>query len=426
MIEQKIKVVPENIDLYGKKVMVRVDFNIAFDSLNDYDYSGDYRIQKTIPLIYFLIKKGAKIIIICHYGRPEGVYESKFSIKPIVEYFSHLIGLKWKPIDNRVDIQRLLAVGDREIDEFYNLVNPIYLLKPEFSSVNKKENFDNGNIIFLENLRFDRREEENDEGLAEFLSRLCDIYINEAFSTSHRFHASISAIKRLKKEFYYGFLYKNEVDNLLDFLERPVRPLVLIMGGSKTETKLKLIKKFLSLADHILVGGVMANTILFSKGIAVGNSMVDTNVISESRDLLRDFDITSTKVHLPVDVVCANNLQSVEREKVIIFPVGNIPKNYIIGDLGPDTIDLFTKVISNAGTVIWNGNLGYTESIFFREASTKIAYAIVKNSRCKSLVGGGDTDSFLREIKLADKFTFISTGGGAMLEFLIEPRKFYY
>lgn len=426
MMDNRIKIITDDVDLWGKRVMVRVDFNIVLENDLSNDSFGDERLKKTIPLINFLIQKGAKVIIGSHYGRPGGFYDSQFSLKSIVKYFSHLIGLKWRLIESRVEIKNLLVVEDRDIDEFYNLIHPLYLLKPKFSFGNgyTKNNFDNGSIVFLENLRFDKREEKNSKELAQFYSKLCDIYINEAFSASHRFHASISAIKDFAKEFYYGFLYKKEVDSLLSFLERPLRPMALIVGGSKSETKLKLIRKFLKLADHILIGGVMANTILFAKGIAVGSSVIDTDLIDVARDLMRNFDLTSTKIHLPVDVACVTNLKSAKRDEVRIFPVGNIPENYIIGDLGPDTINLFTNVIANTKTVIWNGNLGYTENIFFRDASTKIAYTITQDGKRKTLAGGGDTGSFLKEIKLADKFTFISTGGGAMLDFLIEPRRF--
>lgn len=423
---KQIKVIRDDVDLYGKRVMVRVDFNITFKNRAYPDYYNDDRLRKTIPLINFLIKKGAKIIIGCHYGRPEGIYKEEFSVKPIVDYFSRLMGLKWKPITQRGEIKNLLLIEDKEIDEFHNLIFPLYLLKPHFNINSSKDSFDNGDILFLENLRFDKREEGNSEELAQFYNKLCDIYINEAFSTSHRSHASITAIKRLAKEFYFGFLYKSEVDNLIKFVEQPLRPLILVIGGAKSETKLKLVKKFLTLADHILIGGVIANIILSSKGITIGSSLIDDNLIESAKDLMQDFDLTSTRIHLPLDVVCAPRLESATPEESMIFPIGNIPVNYMIGDLGPDTVRLFANIISKAKSVVWNGTLGYTESHAFREASAKIAKAIVRDKERYSLVGGGDTVSFLREINMADKFTFISTGGGAMLEFLIDPPKFFY
>lgn len=414
----------EELDLKSKRVVIRVDFNLTFSNEGkSVDSSDDFRIDSTMPLINLLIGKSAKIILVCHLGRPEGKVNEELSLEPIAKYFSAIIGRKVDVIKSEESniTKRLLGIEEKDADNFKNILSKVFL----FKLINQNNNeFLNGDIIMLENLRFDSREEENSMELAEFLSRLCDIYINEAFSASHRNHASIKAIKRVAKHFYYGPLFNKEAENLKRFISCPVKPLVIVLGGAKVETKISLIRKFIGLADHILIGGVIANTILRFKGIAVGDSAIDASAMSQAEDLISSIDLTNTKIHLPVDVKCGYSLNLHTKKDLYECPIGKIKQGCVIGDLGVDTISLFSNIIKQANTIIWNGTLGYAENPIYEISSYEIAKTIISNKKCKSLIGGGDTISFLEKKCLLDKFSFISTGGGAMLEFLIEPRKF--
>ena len=262
----------------------------------------------------------------------------------------------------------------------------------------------------LENLRFHKEEEANDGAFAKNLSAGGDIFVNDAFAASHRAHASIVGVPKLLKS-YAGFLLEKEIAVLSMIRAKPRLPLALVMGGAKAETKLKLVKEFLDKSDGILLGGVLANTLLYSRGLGVGKSVVDEGLMAEAKKL----NLTSNHLHLPVDVVVSKSLS--RPDGLGIRPVGRVGADEFVVDVGPDTVALFGKVIKNARMIIWNGSLGLTEVPAFKAGSLAIARAVAEN-KGEKIIGGGDLVSFLTEEGLIDKMTYVSTGGGAMLEFL--------
>lgn len=415
MFEENIKKLPKYKIFSGKKVLVRVDFNIPVlnGKIEPFD---DFKIKRTLPLLKDLEKRNAKIILISHFGRPEGKIKKELSLKNISKYFSKIVKRKFEEIKNREKIIKLLEIDEKTYNSLKKILFKIYYLPKKPS---KKLEFNNKDIIILENLRFDKREEQNKKNFSKLLATLCDIYINEAFSASHREHSSIIGVKNYVKEYYYGPLFYDEVRHLSKIFLRPKRPLVLVLGGAKVKTKLFLMIKFLDYADHILLGGVLANTLLAAKGYSIGESLYEKEVFDEAKEVVKKIDLTSTKLHLPLDVICTDNLKNPSKASIKLAPVGNLPKGCIIGDLGKDTIDLFSEIIKNARTIIWNGPLGYTETKEFEKASVLLLKAIAQNKKAFTIAGGGDTVAFLKKHKGIKKIKFVSTGGGAMLEFLL-------
>ncbi|MFY9493217.1 MAG: phosphoglycerate kinase [Minisyncoccia bacterium] len=367
-------------EIQGKKVLVRVDFNVPIKD-GAVPVSAEWRLKAVLPTLNYLAQAGAKIILLAHLGRPQG-RDMRYSLYPVFEKLKKI----W-PRDLFFSQDVIGAVAEKQI-----------------------KNLKNGQAILLENLRFHKEEEANDGAFAKSLSAGGDIFINDAFAASHRAHASIVGVPKLLKS-YAGFLLEKEVAVLSMIRSKPRRPLVLVMGGAKAETKLKLVKEFLDKSDGILLGGVLANTLLYSRGLGVGQSVVDENLAAEAKKL----NLTSNHLHLPVDVTVSKSLS--RPDGLGIRPVGRVGANESIIDVGPDTISLFEKVIKTARMIIWNGSLGLTEVPAFKAGSLAIARAVAEN-KGEKIIGGGDLVSFLTEEKLIDKMTYISTGGGAMLEFL--------
>lgn len=368
-----------DIEVSGKTLIVRVDFNISF---LDGKILDDFRIRSEIEPILKLIARGAKIIMIAHLGRPEGKFEEKYSLKRVAEYFSGLINKK--------------IIFDRI----------------ENSELPKKiSQMSSGDIIFLENLRFYPGEEKNDDEFAKKLASLGDIYVNDAFAVSHRAHASVEAITRFIPS-YAGDLFEKEVSVLSRIMQNPPRPLVVIIGGSKISTKIKLIDIFLKekKCDHVLVGGALANNILMALGIGVGRSLIEKDMIGDVKKL----DITSNKLHIPCDVVVSTRPN---RDDAVLRGVGNVGEEEAIYDIGPDTIGIFENIIKKSKMVIWNGPMGYFEKREFATGTEEVA-KFVAESGAYSVIGGGETVSVLDYMKLLDKIQHISTAGGAMMEYL--------
>jgi len=373
----------DKADVKGKKVLVRVDFNVAMDRGIVKD---DFRIKRALPTILQLLKKRAKVILIAHLGRPENVRTPK-----------ERAGLSLKKL-----LPRLERDARRKVHFAPDCVG--------LSAHNAVAELAAGEMLLLENLRFHSEEEANDKTFARELASLADLYVNEAFSVSHRAHASVDAVTRFLPS-YAGPELAREVKILHQAYLKPKLPLVVAMGGAKLETKARLIKRFSDKASHILLGGIIANAVLEMHGIATGKSKLDPDTAEKVRQL----DWLSPKIHLPVDVVVAKEMSASAHPK--ISGVGKVAKDEFILDLGPDTIKLFSKIVASARTIIWNGPLGYSELPAFATGTKEFARAVAE-SRAYKVVGGGESIAVLDKLRLTSSIDFISTGGGAMLEFL--------
>lgn len=366
-------------DLQDKRVLVRVDFNLPITEGAVADGS-DWRIKSVIPTLEYLSKNGAKIIIISHLGRPKG-RDLNFSLYPVF--------LRLKKIWREDGLFFAQDVFGPDVESQIN-------------------NLKDGEAVLLENLRFYKEEEENDESFAEKLSKYGDVFVNDAFAASHRAHASIVGIPKFLKSFS-GFLMEKEIAVLSAIRDKPRRPLVLIMGGAKVETKLKLAEAFAKKSDATLVGGILANTILQSRGVAVGQSFTEGKIINETKSM------NFGNIKLPSDVLVSKSINF--PSEVRICKSGEVMKDEFIVDIGPETAANFSKEIKSAKMVIWNGTLGLSEIPDFKKGSLEIANAILQISGEK-IIGGGDLINFLDEENLIGKMSYVSTGGGAMLEFL--------
>jgi len=369
-----------DIDVKGKKVLVRVDFNVP---IKDGVVQDDTRIRAALPTIEYLLEQGAAVILFSHLGRPKGGPDPKYSMKPVAEYLSKLMG---KPVAFAED-----CVGEPAEKAAASL-------KP-------------GDVLVLENTRFHPEEEKNDLELAKKMAALADIYVNDAFGSAHRAHSSTEGVARFLPA-VAGFLMEKEIQYLSQAIENPKRPFVAILGGAKVSDKIGVIKNLLTKADTILIGGGMANTFFKAQGYPLGKSLVEDEVLDLARELIAQ---GGTKLRLPVDVVIAQSMEEGAETKVV--PVGPIPDDWMILDIGPETVESYGKVIANAATVVWNGPMGVFEVSTFAKGTFGIAEALAK-SNAISIVGGGDSASAVQKSGLADKITHISTGGGASLEML--------
>lgn len=359
----------------GQRVLVRLDVN---EPVKNKKIVSTYRLQRSIPTLLNLRKKKAAIIIIGHLGRPDGRPDKNFSLQPIAKWFSSQLKTKillLDPLKNRND-QRVI------------------------------KNLKSGQVVMLENLRFYKGEEENDKSFAQSLANLADCYVNDAFGASHRQHASVSALPRLLPS-AAGLLLVQEISALEKVINNPRRPLVALIGGAKVGTKLLLINSLLKVCDKVLVGGAMANTLLAASGKAVGASPIERALVPKVKKL-----INNDKLLLPVDVMslCINN-------NCRMAVVGKTEKSDINNDIGPVTVKRFEHQLKSAKTVLWNGPMGWFEHPPFNRGTVEIARAMVR-LKCFTVAGGGETVEVLQDLRLINKFSFVSTGGGAMLEFL--------
>lgn len=365
-----------------KKVLIRVDFNVPLGDDLKVDNSEDWRIEATLPSIKYLLDQGAKIILLAHLGRPNGKIVEGLRLDPVAKRLGELLGRKVIKLDDCCSQK----VKDR--------VSQIKV----------------GEIILLENLRFYPEEKNNDRQFAKQLASYGEIYVNDAFGVDHRAHASLVGIPKYLPS-CAGLLLEKEITALTKVLDKPERPLVVIIGGVKISTKIKVIKKFLKKADNVLLGGALANTVLAAKGIAIGQSVVEEGMIEEVKKL----ELTDIKLHLPVDAITSTD--PLGKSDIRIAPIGNTNKEEMILDIGPDTNNLFRQIISQSKAIIWNGPMGLIEVDKFVEGTKKIAQVIANNDSY-SVIGGGDSIALIEEMGLFDKMSHVSTGGGAMLKFL--------
>jgi phosphoglycerate kinase len=369
-----------DIDVKGKKVLVRVDFNVP---TKEGVVGDDTRIRAAIPTIDYLVKNGAAVILCSHLGRPKGGPDPKFTLKPVAEYLGKLMG---KSVAFASD-----CIGP-EAEKAAKALVP-------------------GQILVLENTRFHPEEEANDLGMAKHLASLADLYVNDAFGTAHRAHASTEGVTHFLPG-VAGFLMEKEIQYLGAAIADPKRPFVTIMGGAKISDKIGVIKNLLKKADSILIGGGMANTFFKAQGYPVADSLVEDEALETAKELLKE---GGQKLRLPVDVVLADKFDPEAAKKIIA--VGPIPDGWRIMDIGPETVKAYGKVIAGAGTVVWNGPMGVFEMPKFAEGTLGIAREVA-NGNAVSIIGGGDSVAAIQQSGLAGKITHISTGGGASLEML--------
>jgi len=369
-----------DIDVKNKRVLVRVDYNVP---IKDGKVGDDTRIRAAMPTLDYLLQHGAAVILCSHLGRPKGGPDPKFSLKPVADYLAQLMG---KPVAFASDCIGPVAEAAAKA------------LKP-------------GEVLLLENTRFHPEEEKNDLDMARKLASLADIYVNDAFGSAHRAHASTEGVARFLPA-VAGFLMEKEIRYLGQAIADPKRPFITILGGAKISDKIGVIRNLLTKADGILIGGGMANTFFKAQGYPVGDSLVEDEALDTARELLKD---ASTRMRLPVDVVIADKFEADAQSKVI--PMGPVPDGWRILDIGPQPVAAYAKVIKSAGTVVWNGPMGVFEFPRFAEGTFGVAHAVA-DSQAVSIIGGGDSVAAIQQSGLVDKITHISTGGGASLEML--------
>jgi phosphoglycerate kinase len=369
-----------DINVKGKRVLVRVDYNVP---IKDNKVVDDTRIVAAMPTLSYLLEHGAAVILCSHLGRPKGGPDPKFSLRPVAAYLSGLLG---KPVAFADDCVGPVAEAAAKT------------LKP-------------GEVLLLENTRFHPEEEKNDPEMARKLASLADIYVNDAFGSAHRAHASTEGVAHFLPA-VAGFLMEKEIKYLGQAIANPKRPFIAILGGAKISDKIGVIHNLLTKTDQILIGGGMANTFFKAQGYPIGDSLCEDEALDNARQILKS---GATHLRLPVDVVIGDKFDAEAEKKVIAM--GPVPDGWRILDIGPATVSNFGKTISTAGTIVWNGPMGVFEFPRFAEGTVGIAKAVA-NSKAVSIIGGGDSVSAINQAGLADRITHISTGGGASLEML--------
>lgn len=368
-----------DLDLRGKRVLIREDLNVP---LKNGAVADDTRIRASLPTIEHAMKAGAKVMLMSHLGRPEeGVYNEDASMKPVAKRLSELLGKE------------------------------VRVVRDWLGGVNLAD----GEVVLCENVRFNKGEGKNNDELAQKMAGICDIYVMDAFGTAHRAQASTHGVAKYAPVACAGPLLAAELDALGKALDNPARPMVAIVGGSKVSTKLTVLKSLSRIVDQLIVGGGIANTFILAQGHKIGKSLAEADLVQEAKDIIADARAKGGDVPIPVDVVCGKEFS--ETAKAELKNVDAIADDDMIFDFGPKSSAQLEEIIANAGTIVWNGPVGVFEFDQFGEGTKNLSMAIA-NSKAFSIAGGGDTLAAVAKYNIADKVSYISTGGGAFLEFL--------
>ena len=383
------KVTVKDLDLDGKKVLMRCDFNVPLDE--NKNITDKTRIVAAMPTIKYVLDHNAKLILCSHLGRPKGEVKPELSLKPVADELSKELG--------------------REVKLAKDIVGP--------SAHELTENMKEGDVVLLENVRFDPREEKNDEEFSKELASLAEVYVNDAFGTCHRAHASTAGVAAYLPS-GVGFLIEKELKVLGDALNNPRRPFVAILGGAKVSTKIGVIDALLDKVDVLLIGGGMAYTFYKSMGYGVGNSICELDKLDLAKDLMKKAKEKGVKLIIPVDNVIGKEFKPDTESKIVAY--NEIPDGWEGFDIGPKTVKMYEEELKNAKTILWNGPVGLFEFDQFAKGTNEIAHFISNLNDCTTIIGGGDSAAAVTKIGLAERMTHISTGGGASLEF-IEGKK---
>lgn len=378
----------KDLNVEGKKVLVRVDFNVPLSKDGNHTISDDTRIKAALPTIDYLLENNAKVILMSHLGRPKGEANPEFSLKPVAEWLENHYGEKFHFLPSDV-------VVDEKVKE-------------------EVEKLENGNLALLENTRYVKGETKNDPEFAKELSSLADLFVNDAFGTSHRAHASNVGVAN-NLESAVGFLIQKEIEIMGKALENPEKPFVSILGGAKVSDKIGVIENLISKVDYILIGGGMAYTFLKAQGKEIGKSLLEEDKMDLSLELIKKAEANNVKILLPKDVVIADEIKEDAETKIV--DIDNIPTDKEALDIGPKTAKEYADIIKKAKTVVWNGPMGVFEVKVFANGTNEVAKALADSS-ATTIVGGGDSALAIEEAGYKDKITHVSTGGGASLEFL--------
>lgn len=373
-----------DIDVEGKKVLVRCDFNVP--QKEDGTITDNRRIVSALDTIKYLIEHNAKVILCSHLGRPKGEFKKEFSLAPVAEELSKLLG--------------------KEVKLAKDVIGP--------SAKELTDNMKEGDVVLLENVRFHREETDNDPEFAKKLASFADIYVNDAFGTAHRAHASTAGVAAYLPA-VSGFLIEKEINFMGDALENPKRPFMAILGGKKVSDKIGVIEALLEKVDTLLIGGAMAYTFFKSMGYSVGDSICELDKLDLAQDIMKKAKEKGVKLMLPVDTKVGKEFKPDTESKVVKYT--EIPDGWEGFDIGPETIKMYVEELKSAKTVVWNGPLGLSEFEQFAAGTDTIAEALA-NSDAITIIGGGDSAAAIERMGLSDKFSHISTGGGASLEFL--------
>lgn len=378
----------DNVDLKNKRVLVRVDFNVPLDE--NLQITDDIRITSSLPTIKKIISEGGKAILMSHLGRPKGKVNLKYSLKPAAERLSKLLGKEVKLAPD--------CVGD-EVKALVNKMN-------------------SGDVLLLENLRFHEEEENNDQAFAKKLAELCDVYINDAFGSAHRAHASTEGVTKYIKLCASGYLMQKELDFLGTAISNPKRPFAAILGGAKISGKIDVISNLLGKVDKLLIGGGMAFTFLKAQGKEIGKSLLEEEKIDLAKEVLEKAKNSKVKFLLPVDFIVATEFKN--ESPSMIVKADAIPSNKMGLDIGPESIKLFKQELENCKTILWNGPMGVFEMDNFAKGTFAVAQVLadVTSKNAITIIGGGDSAAAISKAGLDDKVSHVSTGGGASLEFL--------
>ena len=375
----------DQLDLKGKTALLRVDYNVPYD--DSMRITDDTRISATVPTIEYCTKQGAKAVLISHLGRPKGKRLPEMSLRPVVSSLSKMLG-------------REVIFFDDELGD---------PLKDKIAALPMDS------VILLENIRYQPGEEKNDDGLGKLLAGLGDVFINDAFAAAHRGHSSNEAITRHVKECAAGFLLKEEIEYFKKALLEPKRPVAAVIGGAKVSTKLDALKNILERVDTLIIGGGMAFTFMKSQKLPVGKSLLEEELVATAGDIMEAAKKKNVRILLPVDIVAASAFENGASTKIV--PADKMPDDMLGLDIGPESVRIFSEAIRASKTVIWNGPMGAFEMPNFATGTNDIARAIAETD-CLSIVGGGDSVSAVNKSGVADKISYISTGGGAFLELL--------